>query len=257
LAAAQKRSGVLIHVVVFMSNHYHIVLTDPRGTLPIFTEELNKLIGRALNCHHDRRENFWSGSVQTNHLQLEGADAILDKAVYALANPTAAGLVSHGKKWPGVRLYEHGTYKARKPSFFFRAQEDGGMAERLDFELSPLPINASKRRINELVARAVSEKERELRAELRQTGRGFLGAAGAKRLSPSERPRASQSCRALIPRVACADRKRRAQILEFLAEFVRVYRERLRSYVAGERAVEFPLGTYRLVRQLGGRLAPG
>ncbi len=39
VAIAQRRSGIKIHSLVFMSNHYHMAVTDEEGTLPIFTEE--------------------------------------------------------------------------------------------------------------------------------------------------------------------------------------------------------------------------
>ena len=40
LAVAAERSGILLHAYCFMSNHLHLVLTDPRGTLPAFEQYL-------------------------------------------------------------------------------------------------------------------------------------------------------------------------------------------------------------------------
>ena len=36
LARAAKAHGIELHAVTVMSNHYHLVLTDPRGVLPDF-----------------------------------------------------------------------------------------------------------------------------------------------------------------------------------------------------------------------------
>ena len=41
LALAMLQSGVLVHAYCVMSNHYHIICSDPRGLLPKFTEVLN------------------------------------------------------------------------------------------------------------------------------------------------------------------------------------------------------------------------
>jgi len=36
LAVAAKKAGILVHAIVVISNHYHIVCSDPKGRLPEF-----------------------------------------------------------------------------------------------------------------------------------------------------------------------------------------------------------------------------
>ena len=48
LAYAAIKTGVYIHAVIVMGNHYHIVVTDPHGVLPVFAELLNKLVAKCI-----------------------------------------------------------------------------------------------------------------------------------------------------------------------------------------------------------------
>lgn len=96
LAVAQRRSGVLVHCAVFLSNHYHIVVTDVRGLFPRFTEELGKLLARVLNCHHSRWENFFSAGEQTSQVALATEHDVMATTVYTLANPMLCGVSGGG-----------------------------------------------------------------------------------------------------------------------------------------------------------------
>lgn len=44
LAVLAARYGILVHAVVVMSTHEHLVLTDSRGQLPRFLQELHRLV---------------------------------------------------------------------------------------------------------------------------------------------------------------------------------------------------------------------
>jgi len=181
LALAQRRSGVKIHSAVFLSNHYHIIATDTDGLIPVFTEELNKLLARALNCHHGRWENFFSAGDQTSLVALSSEFDVLAKTVYLLANPTKAMLVSHGDRWPGVRLYCRGEYDAVKPKFFFRSEANGGkLPDELLLTLSPPPIGVQKQRCDDVVKAAVSAREQQLREQAKAKRRKFLGPKAVK-----------------------------------------------------------------------------
>lgn len=256
LAVAQRRSGVLVHVAVFLSNHYHLIVTDPNGTLPVLTEELNKLLGRSLNFLHGRAENFWSGGVQTSHVRLESEHDVLAKTVYALANPVAAYLVSHGNQWPGVRLFRKGSYRAKKPKFFFRTEEVGGaLPDTLSLELTPPPIGVHPKCVDDHVKAAASAREKQLRDRAKVEGRRFLGAQAVKRQNIYDSPKNREAGRSMSPRVACGDRWRRMELLTELTDFVAGHEEKRRAFVGGQRDVEFPPGTYRFVQSLGARCA--
>ena len=111
LARAAQISGVRLHAVCVMSNHYHIICTDVRGLLPKFVAELNKLVAKCINASCGRWENLWAAGVQTSYVRLIDADAMIRESAYVLANPVSAGLVRYGREWPGVRLWQPGRYK--------------------------------------------------------------------------------------------------------------------------------------------------
>ncbi len=258
VALAQHRSGVLIHALTFLSNHYHIILTDQDGTLPVFTEELNKLIARSLNCLHGRWENFWAGGAQTSHVLLESDVDVLAKTVYTLANPVAALLVSHGGDWPGVRLFRQGKYQAKRPSFFFRGEEAGGrLPSKLDLVLTAPPIGVDHKRADDVVKAAVSAREKELRDRAKAEGKSFKGASAVKAQRVEVSPKSAAPRRGLSPRLACQDKWRRIERLRELGQFVYEHAERRLAFLSGIVDVVFPCGTYRFVRQFGARCADG
>ena len=49
LAVAAERTGVEVHAVCVLSNHYHIVATDPDGRLPEFMHWLNTYVAKSMN----------------------------------------------------------------------------------------------------------------------------------------------------------------------------------------------------------------
>ena len=123
LAVAARRYGILIHAYCVLSNHLHLVVTDPQARLPEFHRYFGGLAARAINCLLGRWESFWDpGSYSA--VRLETADAIVEKMVYVLANPVAAGLVRRGKEWPGLwsdpSSIGGDAIVAEKPSVFFR-----------------------------------------------------------------------------------------------------------------------------------------
>ena len=253
MALAQKRAvGIKIHAITFMSNHYHIVLTDTKGNLPVFTEELHKLIARCLNCHHGRWENFWAASAQTSHVQLISSKDVLAKIAYTLANPTEALLISHGDKWPGVRLFRKGTYVAKKPKFFFRTKDKGGkLPKSLDLELTAPPIGVNEKLADDVVQKAASAREKRLRDAANAAGKRFLGAKGVLNQKIYSSPQAPASRRGLSPSVASADKWRRIEALAANAAFARDHEDARKSFITGDREAIFPFGTYRFARQFG------
>ena len=59
LALAARRFGMHIHAFCVLSNHVHLVVTDPDARLPAFHQFLDALVARALNAALGRWEAFW------------------------------------------------------------------------------------------------------------------------------------------------------------------------------------------------------
>jgi REP element-mobilizing transposase RayT len=251
LAYAAQRTGVEVHAVIVMSNHYHLVVTDPRGVLPLFVECLNKLVAKCVNASLGRWENFWA-SEPASYVQLLDVDAVIDKLAYLLANPVDAALVENGYEWPGLRLGRPGSYPTGRPDIFFR--EEGAMPMSLRLELTP-PPGLAGRQAQKRIKEAVAERECDARARVRREGRSFLGARAILRQNPFDSPRTIEPRRQLSPRIASRNKWLRIETLTGCAAFVRDHARALARWFEGKRTAVFPVGTYLMRIRHGVRCA--
>jgi REP element-mobilizing transposase RayT len=255
LAVAARRFDVRIHAVCVLSNHFHLVLTDPHAHLPAFEQYLDSLVARAINSTLNRWESFWAPS-SYSAVALPSTEDILEKAAYTLANPVAAGLVRRAREWPGIwtapELIGGAPIHVTRPAAFFRP--DGAMPESVDLELSTPPGFATTVDFRDRLVNALTEHE--ARAALEH--RTFIGAANTFALQPEARPATQEPHRKLNPRACGRDKWKRIEALSRLREFLSSYRTAWLAMRAGVAGVVFPTGTYWLRVTLGVRCAaPG
>jgi len=249
LALAAERTGIELHVVVVLSNHYHLVLSDPRARLPEFTECLNGLLARCLNCHHGRWEGFWAAGQQTSYVTLEDEQAVLAKSVYALLNPVSAGLVKDFRQWPGELLVQPGSYKAVKPAFFFRSEKGGGaLPDSTTLAISAPPVAAKTAERMPLLYDVAKAYMAQVVAERKRRGLGFLGAAAVRRQSIDDAPTSRAARRGVSPRVASRNKWTRVESVQRNQAFVAAHSECRRRWLADERDLTWPVGTYQMCR---------
>jgi REP element-mobilizing transposase RayT len=255
LALAARRYGMLVHAYCVMSNHFHLVITDPDACLPAFEQYLAALVARAVNSTLGRWESFWApGSYSA--VALATREDIIAKTAYVLANPVSAGLVRTAEEWPGVWSAPSligGAIVAERPDAFFRGNGRLPSSERL--ELVPPPVFESPDEFRRDVCAALRELAEDARRSLRTRGRGFLGISKVLGQAPTSRPTGNEPRRGLRPRVAARDRWKRVEVLTRLAEFVRAYRKARDALMIGIRDVLFPAGTYLLRVTLNVRCA--
>jgi REP element-mobilizing transposase RayT len=246
LALATARFGIVLHAYVVMSNHYHLILTDPRAALPAFSQYLDGLVARAMNAAYARTENFWApGSFSA--VVLEGEEDILEKCVYTLANPVAAGLVASGRSWPGLWSGPESIGGAarsfRRPRHFFRA--DGLLPDVATLALvAPPQLDAA--RFRSVLRERLEQREAEIGREMAVSGRRVVGPRRVKAQRPTDGPASVERGRQLDPRIAARDKWKRIEAIRRLKSFLQEYREALARWRSGLPRVVFPAGTYRL-----------
>ena len=240
LALAAQRTGVKIHAYCVLSNHYHLVVTDPDARLPEFHQQLDSVVARAINALYGRWETFWKpGSYSA--VPLRTPEDILDKTAYVLANPVAAGLVRRARAWPGLWSAPGDLGKkieVRRPAHFF--DPAGYLPERLELEVTPPPGFASPDVFRHRLEAALAERE----GAADRRGRRFLGARRVLKQDPYARPAAREKRRGLNPRVAARDTWKRVELVLRLKTFLAAYRDALLLWREGRVEPIFPAGTY-------------
>lgn len=246
LAVAAKRFDMKLHALCVMSNHTHIVVTDPGAQLPRFMQYLNSLVARALNASLGCWESFW-GPPTYSAVALGDADTIVAKIAYCITNPVAQGLVCSSAEWPGLvslpdELGNGVPRVVERPDNFFSPRGSMPATARLEFTVPAGFESAEEFRAR--VKAAVAEQEEQERERIKRDGGKFLGPAKVLAQSPWGRPKSKEPRRGLNPRVAGRDKWRRIEAIAQLKTFWSEYREALARFCDGDHTVVFPAGTY-------------
>jgi putative transposase len=247
LAVAASRFGIRLHAFCVLSNHFHLIVTDPEARLPAFSQFLDSLVARAVNASLGRWESFWAPSSYSAVALLSPED-VVDKTAYVLANPVAAGLVPRGRDWPGLWSAPEqvgcGPVAVDRPAFFFRAT--GTMPATATLELCSPPGFESDADFRHRITAALASREHQANADLAVAGRHFLGEIRVMAQSPWDHARSEEPRRNLNPRIAGRDKWKRIEALSCLVEFRRAYRAAWKTLRSGVKDVIFPAGTYWL-----------
>lgn len=240
LALAAQRYGIQLHAYCVLSNHFHLVVTDPDARLPAFQQFLDGLVARALNASLGRDDAFWSSRPYSAVL-LGSPEDVVRKAAYALANPVAAGLVPAGHLWPGlwsgIDLIGT-TISVRRPARFFSAK--GGLPKTVDLTLAVPPGFEFASVFKDQLRAELSRQEQAARAD----NASFLGTAKILAQSPFDRPKRPTHGGGINPRIAARDKWRRVELLQRLKTFLADYQTALEIWREGKVDPVFPAGTY-------------
>jgi putative transposase len=247
LALAMQKTGVVLHAACVMSNHHHLVVTDPRGLLPDFLRELHRLTAKAMNAMQGESENLWAAE-PCNVVRLTTDDDVEEKIGYVIANPVAAGLVKHPDQWPGFVAWGERSIRAERPAPYFR--ENGACPDFLVLELTkPVPRPVPSRREGEWrdrIGRAIAEAVAKAHQALEQTGRAFLGRGAVLASSFTRRALSYEERRGVVPTLAARQCSVRERLIRIERRFRALYRRALEQWRAGIRDVVFPFGTWAM-----------
>lgn len=247
LGCAMQKYKMEVVMVAVESNHEHLVIYDRLGNYPEFTEYFHKLVARSQNALRGRWENFWSAE-EMCAVRLISRDDVIDKIVYAAANPVQDRLVDRVFRWPGVNGYKKllsgEAFTATRPRHFFRA--NGPMPERVTFHMTIPPELGPRTEILDAIRAGVEAIEQALAADIRNGAR-VLGRAKILAQSWKDSPTSDEPRRNLRPRFAAASMADRITALLEYRAFLAAYSDARRRWRVHEPCV-FPAGTYALRR---------
>ncbi len=249
VAVIAARRNIELHALVVMSNHWHVCLTDPDGTIVDFQRDCHQFIARGLNAHHGEFESLWS-SGSPSRVECDGADDLVARIAYTMANPVEAALVRHGASWPGLRRAWPSKPRAikRPPRFFRGPEKGGGWPEKAVLALVRPPgyEGLSDDELAGVIHAAIDQREQRFRTEYDAEGRPFLGRRRVLEQSRHACPHNREPRFRLSPRLACRNKWRRIERLQANKRWLGGYRRALAAWSAGNRDVVFPAGTYQM-----------
>ena len=248
--SAQKH-GVRIHALCAMSNHYHLVATDVRGVLPDFMMTLNRTLAMSIKRLRGWDEVVWEPNIPYSAVELGGEAEVLDKVAYTLLNPVSAELVRAPERWPGalstVSRLQAGALQAKRPRVWFRKSAP----EKATVHLSVPPGFADKTGYLRALETLLKHRLKELHGDHRRRGVRYLGRDGVRRTRTTSRPKAQSPRFGRNPRFSALTRARWLEAVRRLRGFRLAYRQAYAAWRNGERSIEFPAGTWWLVRFAG------
>lgn len=257
LARAQERTGVAVHGVAFLSNHYHLLITvDTTEQLVAFMQFVGTNLSKEIGALVDWPGSLFDGRYDSVPISRE-EPAQVARLRYLLSQGCKEGLVASPLDWPGVHSarasLEGRTMKGRwvDRSAFHLARARGrridgrrvrpdDFAEEVELELSPLPcwasLDAAEYRARQ--ASMVREIEEETLARHRRDGTRPVGVGALRRRHPHFR--SGLEAKRSRPRFHAWNPSERRRLHDGLREFVRAYRQAASELQRGNTRARFP-----------------
>jgi putative transposase len=251
IADAQARHPVNIHAFCVMSNHIHVVFTDPDGSAPLFVQAMNQAIARYVNCSLGRFGAMWEGGARPNYCVLPESIDVFDKVVYTLTNPVKAGLVPQHHLWPGAisnaAQVARGSITTKRPTRFFAKTDDPTLLTR-ELVLTPVPGAEvmSAEDYGRYLAQRVAEVEAAIAADREAKGQKWLGRKGCLAMDPFDAPETKWTPFSRNPRVSSRNEDARKAQIRHQKNFRAQYREAKHAFREGHRDAPFPEGTFSM-----------
>lgn len=271
LAAVSQKYDVQLHGFVWMSNHYHLVLTDVVGELPDFMRDLNSLISKALNAMRGiRGENYERRGY--NAVVVGDGQRLLRHCAYTEANPCLSNLVELATQWAGVTSagMDYETKKiVERPKYGLWSEAKAAVSSVMDLNRAmhcgrikcppvasvrlhrpPCLNGASSAETRQEVTRMVTELEQEARDDRKASELSVLGMEAVLRVRYTSSAIGREEYFGSEPQVSGDEPGVREMIKRSLDEFVSRYRSALLEYRENGFAF-FPEGTWWMRRCLG------
>jgi REP element-mobilizing transposase RayT len=258
VAWAAQLTGVQVHAFILLSNHEHLVVTDVEGRMGEFNERLNWLLTKCTQALRGWRGRVFDGSGPLC-TELTTPGAVVRSIGYVLTNAVRHGLVRRASEWPGARsslaALGGAALRLERPPVFFKEGGDVPTTVELRLPMPEVLVEAyGQEDALRSVAADVERRESEVRADMRASGRAYLGARRVLQTSPFARPETEDEEASIRPRWA-GSREAVRRGRERRARFLTRYAECRERWCRGERDVIWPAGTYQMRRLHGVRCA--
>lgn len=247
LARGAAMFGVEFHAIVFMSNHYHILLTDMLGQLPRFMHWVNREMSRAIGEFRGVEGGLFApGSY--NMVTLESPEAVLDKLAYIALNPVTARLVKRPSQWEGLltlpeQLGTDIATRIPRPKVYFRRRA-GVTPPTLSLTVPPMLRHMPLQNVVTAVRQRMDERSEPL------TG-SVLGMRRVLRTPLGSRPKTQELRGQRIPALSAVHPELWKLALKRLRGFRQAYRIAFERYREHGFTDGFPPGTWAMVQNCG------
>ena len=256
LARAQRLYPVEIHAFVFLSNHYHLLVTVENALqLARFMNYLNSNLAREAGRLNGWEERLWGRRYQAIVVSQEEASQV-NRLRYLLSQGCKEGLVARPRDWPGAQSVEalvegkrlEGLWWNRTQEYAARTRGEKfdrlryAEAERIELEALPCWRHLSKQEYGRRVGEVIMQIEVETAARHRREGTRPLGVKVILAQHPHDRPHKLK--KAWAPAFHVATKTALRELVEAYRWFVGAYREAAERLREGNLGARFPQGSF-------------
>ena len=237
-ALAKYGKGIILYGFVFMSNHFHFLLKDTKGTMPKFMWYFQSNLAKAINKEHGRH----GGSIfarRYDAVPVADDKSLLNRLVYILGNGVKAGLVEKGSQWPGLSSYgasvkgEELSFRQLDATAYQRACAAKGTdkVKKRDYIVTyKIPIatpdciaDKNPKKVQNTIRELLKAFELEHARKRKDEGKKVLGVKRVLSSKFSDRP-VNPSYSPRVP-IFCTDKFTREEYKEALKNFTAAYKE--------------------------------
>ncbi len=246
LGRAQRLYPVEIHAFVFMSNHYHLLISVPDARrMAEFMRYFNSNLARELGKIRGWRDKVWSRRYQAIIVSDEDR-AQISRLEYLLSHGVKEGLVAHPAEWPGATTVDplvkgrgtlSGRWRDRSREFQAHISTGQNAVYYSEERVSLMPLPCWRGRNRKWIATRIVELIDKILEEAPDAP-----AADPPDLDPTSAPTKLKYEPA--PYFHCATRTMRKLLYEAYLWFVSAYREAAEKLRAGQLDVAFPEGCF-------------
>ena len=259
--AARRFEGISLHGVIFMSNHFHLIVCDRDGELSDFMCYFNGLFAKAVNALRGRRGHVFERRFSAERILDETAK--LERLLYLELNPVTANLVERDDDWTGLSLrsksgepeayaYRHFN-EVKFKAACKKANRDGApLPRRSDFEdeeilvIQPL-LPEAEAADRHTMARQIEETLRAREEEKREENRRAKSRAFGMRRVLDQNPAHAPSDPNRSPRPLChaTSLEARKHFKALMRQIHALYAAASAAFRSGQFEAAFPPYTFR------------